>query len=126
MKTIILAAALVMAMPAFAQDAGGSAGSSTDTSAGATTAPTDSSAAAPAAGADTMGGASATTSPTDTTGAAGGAAAADTSAGAGAAAGMPATTPVDSASLPTCSRTVTDRCIEKGSRGHHAARHRAR
>ena len=28
--------------------------------------------------------------------------------------GAPATTPVDSASLPACSRSVKDKCVQKG------------
>jgi len=87
MKRLILAATLAIAVPAFAQDA---AAPATDAGTPAAT-PTDTA-----------------TPPADTA-----APAAAAPAAPAATAAAPAAAP--STDLPVCSRTVTDRCIEKGS-----------
>lgn len=89
MKTLFIAAAIIVGTPAFAQDATPAAPPAPATAPEATPAP-------------------ATPAPD----------AAPASAPVAPAAAAPAftPTPVDSASLPTCSRKITDKCINPGAR----------
>jgi hypothetical protein len=142
MKTILLAAAAILAMPAFAQTTGGAGQASTPTDQGTSTAPpagstnsgtADQQATPPADGSGTaMSGSAASGQPMSTGGDAtqggmqGGAMAGGMASGTAPAMAEPAPAPLDH--YPVCKKGQYDKCIEAGSSngGTHHAMHRRR
>ena len=97
MKMILFASALALGSAAFAQD----------TMPAPTTPPADQSAPAPAAPDTPPPPAAAAPAETPTPAA-------------------PAAAATDDSNLPACSRTVTDKCVQRGGSGHHATMHHAK